>query len=139
MVFLKRWPKSNFSRVEFKPDPKKSEKENVEALKEYINEKESSMQTMFNKEDIVDEVLLKNGFMLDYSLEEQEAFKENKIYLAKDDHREALICLDGELHENTVEHFNGNDDMKFICLERALNTSKKWNLKNYLGDKLNAM
>ncbi|WP_441000408.1 site-specific DNA-methyltransferase [Fodinibius sp. SL11] len=131
--------KSNFPRVEFKPDPEKSQEENVEALKDYINEKESSMQTMFNEEDIIDEVLLKNGFMLDYSIQEQEEFEENKVYLAKDDHREALICLDGELHEKTVEHFKGDDELKFICLERALDTSKKWNLKNYLGDKLNAM
>lgn len=131
--------KSNFSRVEFKPDPEKSEAENVEALKEYINEKESGMQTIFNEEDIIDEVLLKNGFMLDYSLQEQEDFEENKVYLAKDNHKKALICLDDKLHEKTVEHFKGHDELKFICLERALDTSKKWNLKNYLGDKLNAM
>lgn len=131
--------KSNFPRVEFKPDPEKSEDENVQALKEYIDEKESSMQTMFNEEDIVDEVLLKNGFMLDYTLEEQDQFEQNKVYLAKDDHRKAFLCLDGELHEKTVEYFKCNDELKFICLERALDTSKKWNLKNYLGDKLNAM
>ena len=26
----------------------------------------------------------------------------------------------------------------FICLERALDTTKKWNLKHYLGNKFNA-
>ena len=131
--------KSNFPRVEFSPDPSKSEEENVETLKKYIAEKESSMETMFNKQAIIDEVLLKNGFMLDYTLSEQPEFEENDVFLATDDHRKALVCLDKELSETTVEQFKGNDELKFICLERALDTSKKFNLKNYLGDKLNAM
>ncbi len=131
--------KSNFPRVEFSPDPEKAKEENVATLKEYIAKKEASMQTMFNEQDIIDEVLLKNGFMLDYNLSEQGGFEENEVYLAEDKHREALICLNDELSEKTVEHFKDNDELKFICLERALDTSKKWNLKRYLGDRLNAM
>lgn len=131
-----KWAKSHFPRVDFVPDPEKSNEENVEALKRYISEKESSMYTMFNEEDIIDEVLLKNGFMLDYELTKIKDIEKNKVYLAKDNEREALICLEDKIFEKTIEHFKENKDMNFICLERALNTSKKWNLKHYLGDKL---
>ncbi|MGM0587986.1 MAG: hypothetical protein ACQETE_06215 [Bacteroidota bacterium] len=94
--------KSNFPRVDFIPDPEQSQEENVTALKQYIAEKESNMQTMFNEQDILDEVLLKNGFMLNYTIQEQDQFEKNKIYLAQDPNRKALVCLDGELQEQTV-------------------------------------
>ncbi|MCU0289407.1 MAG: site-specific DNA-methyltransferase, partial [Acidobacteria bacterium] len=60
--------KSAFPRVEFAPDPEKSEEENIDLFKQYIKEKEASLYTLFNEREIIDEVLLKNGFMLDYSL-----------------------------------------------------------------------
>ncbi len=38
----------------------------------------------------------------------------------------------------TLEHFKTHTDQKFICLERALDTTKKWNLKHYMGEKFKA-
>ncbi|NCQ57043.1 MAG: site-specific DNA-methyltransferase, partial [Flavobacteriales bacterium] len=40
--------KSNFPRVEYAPDPEKSEEENIEALKKYIRDKEAQLVTAFN-------------------------------------------------------------------------------------------
>jgi hypothetical protein len=39
---------------------------------------------------------------------------------------------------NTVEYLKTHTDKQFICLERSLDTTKKWNLSQYLGDKLHA-
>jgi adenine-specific DNA-methyltransferase len=140
--------KSNFPRVEFAPDPEKTTEENIELLKKYICEKEAQLTTMFNRDELITEILLKNGFTLNYRLTKQDEFKKNEILFATDGEKETLICLDISIDMETVEHFkqinsgnstnSKNSGKKFICLERALDTTKKWNLKHYLGDKFKA-
>jgi adenine-specific DNA-methyltransferase len=131
--------KSAFPRVEFAPDPAKTEPENIELLKQYIRDKEATFHLQFEKDKVLDEVLLKNGFMLDYTLTPQPDFKKNEVVLAKDAHKESLICLDAKLEPETVDYFKTHKDKFFICLELALDTTKKWNLKHNLGEKLKAI
>ncbi|GAA5020575.1 DNA methylase N-4 [Marivirga lumbricoides] len=130
--------KSNFPRVEYAPDPEKSEDENIELLKKYIRDKEAQLVTAFNRDELITEILIKNGFKLNYTLTKQEAFKKNEILLATDGDKETLICLDVTIADETVEHFKTHTDQKLIVLERALDTTKKWNLKHAMGDKFNA-
>ncbi|MDD3720883.1 MAG: site-specific DNA-methyltransferase [Lutibacter sp.] len=130
--------KSNFPRVEFAPDPEKTEEENIELLKKYIKEKEAQLISAFNKEELITEILIKNGFKLNYTLTKQEEFKKNDIHFATDGNKEALICLDGVIADETIEYFKTHTDQKLIVLERALDTTKKWNLKHAMGDKFNA-
>ncbi len=137
--------KSNFPRVEFAPDPEKSEEENIELLKKYIKGKEAQLVSAFNREELITEILLKNGFKLNYTLSKQEEFKKNEILFATDGEpaspsggKETLICLDVVIANETVEHFKTHIDQKFICLERALDTTKKWNLKHFMGEKFKA-
>ena len=131
--------KSHFPRVEFAPDPAKTEAENIELLEQYIREKENTFDIQFKKETVLDEVLLKNGFMLDYTLTPCPEFAKNEVLRAKDAHKETLVCLDREIAPETVDHFKGDKQTFFICLELALDTTKKWNLKHHLSDRLNAM
>ncbi|MDN3675688.1 site-specific DNA-methyltransferase [Sphingobacterium spiritivorum] len=130
--------KSNFPRVEYAPDPEKSDEENVETLKKYIADKESQLITAFNRDELITEILIKNGFKLNYKTILQEQFKKNEIFLASDGEKETLICLDGSLADETVEYFKTHTDQKLIVLERALDTTKKWNLKHYMGEKFKA-
>jgi adenine-specific DNA-methyltransferase len=130
--------KSNFPRVEFAPDPEKSEEENIELLKKYIKDKEAQLVSAFNKDELITEILIKNGFKLNYTLSKQEQFKKNVILFATDGDKETLICLDVVIADETVEHFKTHTDQKLIVLERALDTTKKWNLKHAMGDKFNA-
>ncbi len=130
--------KSKFPRVEWTPEADKTDAENIEALKKYIIEKEAQLVTLFNREELTTEILLKKGFNLNYTTQKQEQFKDNEVYLASDGHKETLICLDAPLSIDTVEYLKTNTDKVFICLERALDTTKKWNLKQYLGDNLHA-
>jgi len=78
---------------------------------------------------VLDEVLLKNGFMLDYTLTPQPDFKKNIVLLAKDAHKESLVCLDAKLEPETVDYFKTHKDKFFICLELALDTTKKVELE----------
>jgi adenine-specific DNA-methyltransferase len=130
--------KSNFPRVEYAPDPEKTHEENVLALKKYIKDKEAQLINAFNKEELITEILLKNGFKLNYTLTKQEQFTKNEILFASDGDKETLVCLDGDLAEETVEHFKKNTEQKLIVLERALDTNKKWNLKHYMKDNFKA-
>lgn len=128
--------KSNFPRVDFAPDPTKTEEENLALLDKYIQEKESAFKTLFNENDIFDEVLLKNGFMLNYSKEKTNVFSKNEVYQIKDDFKECLICMDTRISKETLKELEPFKEKIFICLERALDTTMKWNLKHLLGDKL---
>jgi len=130
--------KSNFPRVEYAPDPDKTEAENIELLKQYIRDKEATFHIQWERETVLDEVLLKNGFMLDYTLTRRPEFTKNEVFLAKDAHKESLVCLDASIAPETVDHFKTHPENFFICLELALDTTKKWNLKHHLGDKLKA-
>jgi len=131
--------KSAFPRVEFIPDPEKTETENIELLKQYIREKEATFHMTWSRDNIFDEVLLKNGFTLDYILTRRPEFTKNEVFIAKDAYKESLICLDQAIAPETVDHFKKEKEQFFICLELALDTTLKWNLKHHLGDKLKAI
>ena len=131
--------KSAFPRVEFTPDPEKAEDENVELLQKYIADKEQSFHIQLEREKVRDEVLLKQGFMLDYTVTAQPEFTKNEVVLIRDAHKESLLCLDIEISAETVDAFQTRKDQFFICLELALDTTKKWNLKHHLADKLKAI
>ena len=130
-----RLAKSRFPRTEFEPDPEKTDEENLEALDAYIRDKEAAFLMTFDRDDILQEVLLKNGFMLDVKTEALADFTENVVFRARDSQKEATVCLDYDLKEQTIAKLKGVEGI-FICLEQALNTTKKWNLRVEFGERL---
>ena len=127
--------KSSFPRVDFAPDPYASDEENMRRLQDYIYEKESQLNLAFNEEELLTEILIKQGFMLTYKLELQPQFTDNNVYWATDGEREAYITVDTLLAGKTVDYFLTHTDKKFICIERALDTTKKFNLKKAMDMK----
>lgn len=127
--------KSSFPRVDFAPDPEKNEEENLELFYKYLETKEQQMTLVFNEDELITEILITRGFQLTYKLEKQESFTQNTVYLATDGIKTAYICVDSQLYDETVNYFMENTDTKFICIERALDTTKKFNLKKKMGDK----
>lgn len=127
--------KSSFPRTDFAPDPEKSEEENLVLFNEYVKEKERQLAITFNDDELITEILIKQGFMLTYKLEKQNEFKQNTVYLATDGNKEAYITVDANLKDETVEYFMQHTDKKFICIERALDTTKKFNLKEKMQEK----
>lgn len=138
--------KSNFPRVEWAPDVEKTDEENIASLKKYIADKEAQLVTTFNRNELLTEILLKNGFQLNYKADKQEQFKKNEILLATDGIKSVFICLDVAIDTETVEQFKmmysvnpvSSANLGLICLERALDTTKKYNLKHYMGDMFSA-
>lgn len=127
--------KSSFPRTDFAPDPEKSEEENLELFHQYVAQKEQQLSLEFNDKELITEILISRGFMLTYKLELQPSFKDNTVYLATDGIKKAYICVDNTLSDSTVDYFMQYTDTKFICIERALDSTKKFNLKNKMQDK----
>ncbi len=127
--------KSRFPRAEFVPDPGKTDDENLEGFNAYIRQKESAFLMTFDIREILEEVLLKNGFMLDVQAEPITDFTHNVVFRARDSRKEATVCLDYDLKEQTIAKLKGMEGI-FICLEQALNTTKKWNLRVEFGERL---
>lgn len=127
--------KSSFPRTDFAPDPDKSEEENLALFHKYVAEKEQQLSMGFDDQELITEILISRGFMLTYKLESQPSFTDNTVYLATDGAKEAYICVDNSLSDSTVDYFMQNTDTKFICIERALDSTKKFNLKNRMQDK----
>ena len=127
--------KSSFPRVDFAPDPEKNEEENLELFHKYLDEKERQMTLAFNEDELITEILITRGFKLTYKLNRQEIFTQNTVYLATDGSKIAYICVDPQIYDETANYFMEHTDTKFICIERALDTTKKFNLKKKMGDK----
>lgn len=127
--------KSSSPRTDFAPDPDKSEEENLALFHKYVAEKEQQLSMGFDDQELITEILISRGFMLTYKLELQPSFTDNTVYLATDGAKEAYICVDNSLSDSTVDYFMQNTDTKFICIERALDSTKKFNLKNRMQDK----
>lgn len=127
--------KSSFPRTDFAPDPEKSEEENLELFQQYVSQKEQQLLMPFDDNDLITEILISRGFMLTYKLEHQPMFTANTVYLATDSVKTAYICVDNQLADATVDYFMQHTDNRFICIERALDSTKKFNLKKKMEDK----
>ena len=53
--------------------------------------------------NLVTEISLKNGFGLFYELEPVGELSKNKVYRLVGDDKSALLCLDNDLHDETIE------------------------------------
>lgn len=122
--------KSSFPRTDFAPDPDKTDEENLDLLHQYIAQKEQQATMSFFGDELITEILISRGFMLTYKLEQQTMFTDNTVYHATDGTKETYICVDSSLNDSTVNYFMEHPEVKFICIERALDSTKKFNLKN---------
>lgn len=139
--------KSNFPRCVFKPDSAADEETNVAALRSYIDEKEAAFFLTLDgqgEQAVFDEVLLKNGFQLHYSRSRREDFPDNTVFEVRDPRRTALVCMawNESIKDSTIKRLREIADAGeapfFICLERSLSTTSKWNLRHFLGKHFNA-
>lgn len=124
---------SNFPRVMFEPDLSLDEAANLERLHQYINEKERQLFNTFDEENLLTEILIKRGFNLNYQTRKAEQFAKNNVLWVDDGVKKCFVCLDNNLADETVSYFTKNIDQHFVCLERAIDTTKKWNLKHAMG------
>jgi len=128
---------SNFPENLFSPDPAKSEEDNLKALENHLSE--AAQMRLFSEDEfsnLVTEISLKNGFGLFYELEPVDALSKNKVYRLIGNDKSALLCLDNELHDETVEGLKPFKDEQLIISKSALDTTKKFSLQTEFKDNL---
>ncbi len=132
---------SYFPRCEWAPDPAKTEAENLAALDATLKAKEASLTMQFDADLLLEEVLLKQGFGFARTLVRLESeFPKNTVYEVRDGERAALVCLDAQLAPETIDALQRRKpEQRFVCLELALDTTRKWTLTQHLGDYLSAL
>lgn len=120
----------------FVPDPSKSKKENLEVLDAHIAKTKQKLLIDFDKGDLLYEAMLKDGFELNFKAERLPYFANNEVLKISDGSKEALVCLDQTIQDATVKALEAHKDSRFICLHRAVDTTKKWGLDKIFGDSL---
>ena len=105
-------------------------------MAKYIEEASTQLEFKFDESDLMYEVLLKDGFTLNFKAEKLSEFTKNNIYKVTDGEKHAYATLDGDLKDETLQKLQSYTEERFICLERAVDTTKKWNLQNMFGSNL---
>ncbi len=128
---------SNFAENLFTPDSEKSEEENVKALEDHLAK--TTQMRLFDEDEfsnLVTEISLKNGFGLFYELKPVDGLLKNKVHRLIGNNKSALLCLDNDLHDETVEGLKPLKDEQLIVSKFALDTTKKFSLQTEFKDNL---
>jgi adenine-specific DNA-methyltransferase len=131
-----RLSKSIFPQNLFEVDPDMTEAQKVKAWEEYLEKSKQSHLFDFKPDELLVEIALKDGFNLNFKAEALKRFKKNKVLEVSDGEKTALVCLDENIQEDTIKDLESYKERRFICLERAVDSTRKWNLKRMFGDNL---
>lgn len=101
----------------------KDEKE----LKKQLELFKSPLVSDYKEPDVIFECIIKEGYSLNSSIEKT-SVKTNKVYKVTDGALFFYICLDQEVKDKTIDELKLKKEDMFICLDIALNDSKKKNL-----------
>ena len=80
-------------------------------------------------ENVLTEIILRQGFALDCTKEKLDSFKKNTIWKITDANDavskkiKLYVCLDNVINEETIKALTLGDDEKFICLDSAIDDS----------------
>ena len=84
----------------------------------------------WQKEDVLYEIALKEGYPLDSTIRQVEGLTTNTVFCitASNEIQSFHVCLDEELTETDIEHLDLSKDSVFICRDVALNDTFAANL-----------
>ncbi len=129
-----RLEQSNFPVNQWRPDPELDDDQNVVEFEKYVLAKEASLFIDLDPTKVILEIVIKEGLKLDYTQTILKDFTTNQVLQLSDDSRTILVCVDPKVELATVELLAKNyKESKFVCLERAIDTTTKWNLNHNLG------
>ena len=96
-------------------------------LKKQLEVFKSPLVAGYNEKDVIFECIIKEGYSLNSKIEKTK-IKTNNVYKVTDGDLFFYICLDQEIKDKTIDELKFKKDNVFICLDGALNDSKKKNL-----------
>jgi adenine-specific DNA-methyltransferase len=94
--------------------------------------KQDSLKPDWKEDNLITEEMLLTGFPLDSNIELLPQFKKNKVKkISSDFHENTLyICLDKDIHNETIETLSLTDKERFICLDSAIDDQSKIRLED---------
>lgn len=103
------------------------EEKDEKKLKEQMKLFESPLVEKYKDEDVIYECIIKEGFDLNSKIEQLD-IKTNKVHKISDNDVFFYLCIDKSIKDDTVNQLNLTKEDTFICIDDALNDSKKTNL-----------
>ena len=81
-------------------------------------------------ENVIYEVAIKEGYQLDYLIEQVEEVEQNTIFqiFSRDKEQTFYICLDKEIFQGDIDKLGLTNDDLFVCLDESLDDTKAANL-----------
>ena len=104
----------------------------IKELEMQFENNSSPLIDNWNKENLIFEVLLIEGFPMDSKLENLENYKFNIITEVVSEYcsHKLLICLDNKIDDNTIKSLKLSDNDIFICLDNAISDKDKVTLQD---------
>jgi adenine-specific DNA-methyltransferase len=115
---------------------KLTREENSRPISSLFDDLSGSLIQGWKKDELLSEIILLEGFPLTSKIEFEEEFHQNQLYklTAPDFCAHSLfVCLDEQIHSNTVDLLKMEKEDIFICLDSALSDE----LKTRLQDRFN--
>lgn len=104
----------------------------TEELKEQLKLFKHKIDEDVEDEEIIFEILIKQGFSLNSKIEQLNNINSNEIYKIKniisDNEDELFLCLDENIEDDTLQKLNLTNEETFICFDSSLNDEQKLNL-----------
>jgi len=104
----------------------------VKQLEKQLELHVSPLEENWKEENLLNEILLIEGFPLDSKIEVLSNYKKNKAYRITSDFCEhaLLICLDKKVQDETIKSLQLNESDIFICLDTAISDQDKVRLSD---------
>jgi adenine-specific DNA-methyltransferase len=106
-----------------------SEDSSVDDVKRQMKLFENALVEEYDDEDVLYEILLKEGMSLNAELERR---SDRPLYEIKDEEETFYVSLDQDIGEEIVEGLDYGQNTVLICLDDALDDDEKINLSNKL-------
>ncbi len=103
------------------------EGKNEKELKSQLEIFKSPLIIGYKDIDLIYECIIKEGYNLNSKIEKTDT-KTNKVFRIIDKELSFYICLDKEINNKTIDELKLKKEDMFICLDDALDDSKKKNL-----------
>lgn len=98
----------------------------VKSLFEELENNQTPLVDGWKAENVLTEIILKQGFALDCECKKVDSFSKNTVYCIRDSEGPArrtttlYVCLDAQIDSDTIQNLKLDEKEKFVCLNSAI-------------------
>ena len=104
----------------------------VGEIESLFDQYETPLVDGWERDDLLVEVLLMQGFPLDSTIEEPSGFNRNDVLKVTTDlfSSQLFVCLDDDIADDTIDSIKVTTNDSFVCLDSALTDEAKMRLQD---------